>query len=184
MKESLQIRLWNLNFTSNAPVAPRRLSCPISANQREAKRSADVKKKKKNIEKHVQRVMTSLLMSSPPISISYRHFRCRSIFKVQRRSCKLSFRFPPRRQSVPESLFAGYPGTGNLSLSTDCCWMRIPLWCDPNMENDVGTYPPPPTQAPTTGQVTYNDDRKGSPRFLINLHYFSTELVCTQLAKT
>ena len=153
---------------------------PISAKRKRAL----MYKKKKNIEKHVQRVMTSLLMSSPPISISYRHFRCRSIFKVQRRSCKLSFRFPPRRQSVPESLFAGYPGTGNLSLSIDCCWMRIPLWCDPNMGNDVGTYPPPPTQAPTTGQVTYNDDRKGSPRFLINLHYFSTELVCTQLAKT
>ena len=50
MKESLQIRLWNLNFTSNAPVAPRRLSCPISANQHEAKRSADVKKKKKTLE--------------------------------------------------------------------------------------------------------------------------------------
>ena len=25
-------------------------------------------------------------------------------FKFQRRSCKLSFRFPPRRQSVPENL--------------------------------------------------------------------------------
>ena len=30
-----------------------------------------------NIEKHVPRVMMSLLMSSPPISISHRLFRCR-----------------------------------------------------------------------------------------------------------
>ena len=29
-------------------------------------------------------------------------------FKFQRRSCKLSFLFPPRRQSDPESLLAGY----------------------------------------------------------------------------
>ena len=30
------------------------------------------------------------------------------IFKFQRRSCKLSFLFPPRRQSGPESLLPGY----------------------------------------------------------------------------
>ena len=29
-------------------------------------------------------------------------------FKFQRRSCKLFFLFPPRRQSTPESLLAGY----------------------------------------------------------------------------
>ena len=29
-------------------------------------------------------------------------------FKFQRRSCKLSFLLPPRRQSAPESLLAGY----------------------------------------------------------------------------
>ena len=29
------------------------------------------------------------------------------IFKFQRRSCKLSFLFPPRHQSIPESLLAG-----------------------------------------------------------------------------
>ena len=51
--------------TSNSPVAPPRLSCQISANQHEAETSVNVK----NIEKHVPRVMTSLLMSSLPISI-------------------------------------------------------------------------------------------------------------------
>ena len=38
-KESLQLRLWNLNSTSNSPVASCQLSCQISANQREAERS-------------------------------------------------------------------------------------------------------------------------------------------------
>ena len=42
--ENLQLRLWNLNSTSNSPVAPRRLSCQISANQREAETSANVNK--------------------------------------------------------------------------------------------------------------------------------------------
>ena len=53
MNESLQLRLWNFNSTSNSPVAPRQLSCQISPNQRE---------EETNIEKHVRRVMTSLLM--------------------------------------------------------------------------------------------------------------------------
>ena len=64
-KESLQLRLWNLNSTSNSLVAPRRLSCQIPANQQ------------KISEKYVPRVMTSLLMSSLAISISHRLFRYR-----------------------------------------------------------------------------------------------------------
>ena len=32
------------------------------------------------------------------------------IFKFRRRSCKLSFRFPPRHQNTPESLLTGYVG--------------------------------------------------------------------------
>ena len=46
-KESLQLRLWNLNCASNSPVAPPRLSCQISANQvnqREAETSANINK--------------------------------------------------------------------------------------------------------------------------------------------
>ena len=62
-----------LNSTSNSPVVPRRLSCQLSHNQHEAETSANVNKNWK----HVPRVMTSLLMSSPPISISHRLFRCR-----------------------------------------------------------------------------------------------------------
>ena len=32
-KESLQLRLWNLNSTSNSPMAPPKLSSQISANE-------------------------------------------------------------------------------------------------------------------------------------------------------
>ena len=65
IKESLQLRLWNLNSTSNSPVVPRRMSCQISANQQKVET------------KKGPRVMTSLLMSYPPISISHRLFPCR-----------------------------------------------------------------------------------------------------------
>ena len=63
------VSLWNLNSTSNSPEAPRRLSCQISANQRDTETSANIK----NHEKNVPKVMTSLLMSSPPISIRHLH---------------------------------------------------------------------------------------------------------------
>ena len=159
-KESLQIRLSKLNSTSNAPVAPRQLSCPISANQREAETSANVKKK--------TGVMMSLLTSSPPTSISHRHFRCRSIFKFQRRSSKLSFLFPPRRQSAPESLFAGYPGTGFLSLSIDCCWMRI-FFYDAIQIWRTKWYIHTKSQSSTNNWAGHASRwEKSSPRFLDN----------------
>ena len=75
-KESLQPRLWNLNSTSNFPVDPRQLSCQISANQREAETR---ERMQANLEKHVPRVMTSLLMSFPPISTLHRLFQCRCL---------------------------------------------------------------------------------------------------------
>ena len=37
-KESLQLRLWNLNSTSNSPMAPPKLSCQISTNECKAHR--------------------------------------------------------------------------------------------------------------------------------------------------
>ena len=50
---------------------------------------------KTNIEKHVIRVTTSLIVLSPPICVSHQ------IFKFQRRSCKFSFLFPPCLKSAP-----------------------------------------------------------------------------------
>ena len=95
--------LWRLDSTSNSPVAPRRLSCQISANQREEETSANETK----VGKHVPGVMTSLLMSSLPISFHMNFFDTKKIFKFQRRSCKLSFLFRSRHQSAPESLLSG-----------------------------------------------------------------------------
>ena len=43
------------------------------------------------------------------------------IFKFQRRSCKPSFLFPPRRQSALESLLVGY--TQHLDSASD--WLKI-----------------------------------------------------------
>ena len=40
----LHVCLWNLNSTSSSPVAPCRLSCQISANQREVETSTNVNK--------------------------------------------------------------------------------------------------------------------------------------------
>ena len=40
----LHLRLWNLNSTSNSPVAPLRLSCQVAANQHEAATSSNVNK--------------------------------------------------------------------------------------------------------------------------------------------
>ena len=105
----MQLRLWNLNSTFKSPVGSGRLSCQISANHREEETSSNVT----NIERHVPRVMTSLLMSSPPISISHRKSSMH-IFNFHRRSCKLYFLFSPRRQSAPESLLAGKQSKGIL----------------------------------------------------------------------
>ena len=56
---------------SNSPVGPHELSCQISANQHKADKQARILT---NVEKHVPRAMTSLLMSSLPISISHQLF--------------------------------------------------------------------------------------------------------------
>ena len=92
----------NLNSTSNSPVAPLRLSCQISANQREAETSANVNKHWKTRAKGND-VITNVISANQHFASTF----SMQIFKFQRRSCKLSFLFPPRRQSAPESLLAG-----------------------------------------------------------------------------
>ena len=64
---------FNLQFPCGSP------STELS-DFRQSARSGNEHKCKQTLEntwKHVSRVMTSLLMSSPPISISHRLFRCR-----------------------------------------------------------------------------------------------------------
>ena len=90
-KESLQTHLWNLNSSSNSPVAPRQLSCQISANSR---RSGN--ERKINVNKHWK---THAKGNDVVTVISTnQHFASTflmQIFKLQRHSCKLSFLFPP-----------------------------------------------------------------------------------------
>ena len=111
-KENLQLRLWNLNSTSNSPVAPRRLSCQISANQREAETSANVNKHWKTRAKGND-IITNVISANQHFASNF----SKQIFKFQRRSCNLSFFSPPRRQSAPESLLARYPPHNFFHLS-------------------------------------------------------------------
>ena len=63
-----------------------------------------------NIEKHVKArakgndVIANFIYANQHFASTF----SMQIFKFQRRSCKLSFLFPPRRQSAQESLVAGY----------------------------------------------------------------------------
>ena len=108
-KQSLQLRPWNLNSASNSTVAPRRLSCQIFVNRREVETSANVTKHWKHTWKHAPRVMPSLLMSSPSISISHRLFQCRYSNSRDVAASSPSFSRPaaraPRRVCSPINLF-------------------------------------------------------------------------------
>ena len=101
-KESLQLHLWNFNSTSHSPLAPRRLSCQIFANQRESETSANVNKHWKTRAKGDD-VNTEVISANQHFASTF----SMQIFKFQRRSCKLSFLFLLRRRSAPESLLAG-----------------------------------------------------------------------------
>ena len=82
-KESLQLRLWNLNSTSNCPVAPRGLNCQIFANQREAETSANVNKHCKTRCKGKD-VITNVTFASQHFASTF----SMQIIKFQRRSCR------------------------------------------------------------------------------------------------
>ena len=82
-KESLQLRLWNLNSTSNCPVAPRGLNSQIFANQREAETSANVNKHCKTRCKGND-VITNVTFASQHFASTF----SMQIIKFQRRSCR------------------------------------------------------------------------------------------------
>ena len=110
-KESLQLRLWNLNSTSNSPLAPRRLNCQISANQRKAEMSINVKKHFKTCAKGKD-VITNIISTNQHFASTF----LMQLFKFQRRSCKLSFLSLPCCQGVLESLLTGYVNTENAKI--------------------------------------------------------------------
>ena len=72
------------------------LSCQISASQRECKQHWKARTKSNDV---ITNVISANQYSASTFPMQ--------IFKVQRRSWKLSFLFPPRRQSAPETLLAG-----------------------------------------------------------------------------
>ena len=74
-----------------------------SANQRDAETSANVSKHWKTRAKDND-VITYDISANQHFASTF----SMQILKFQRRSCKLSFFFPPRRQSAPESLLPGY----------------------------------------------------------------------------
>ena len=92
LRGALAIRLsqWNLNFTSNSPVAPSQLSSQISANQCDAEMSANVNKHLKTRAKGND-VITNVISTN-------QHFTLTQIFKFQRQwQALLPFPAPPRR---------------------------------------------------------------------------------------
>ena len=74
-KESLQLRLWNLHSTSNSPVAPRRLSCQIFANQREAETNVIVNKHGKTCAKGNGVITNVISANQPSFTSTYSFFR-------------------------------------------------------------------------------------------------------------
>ena len=86
-------------FHLQFPWAPCRLSCQISANQGEAETSANVNKHWKTRAKGND-VITNVTSANWHFAATF----SMQIFKIQWRSCKLFFLFPPRRQSAPERL--------------------------------------------------------------------------------
>ena len=100
---NLQLCLWNLNSTCNSPVAPRWLSCQISANRGEGIMNPNVNKHWKTCAKGNDIIIN--------VTSAKQHFVSTfsmQIFKFHRRSCKLSFLVLSHCQSTPESLLAGF----------------------------------------------------------------------------
>ena len=90
-KGSWHLPLWNLNSASNSPVALLRLSCQISANQREAETITNVNKHCKT--RGLGNDVIVYVISADQHFVSTFSMQ---IFKFQRRSCELSFLFPER----------------------------------------------------------------------------------------
>ena len=88
MKESLQLLLWNLNSNFNSQVAPRRLSCQISANQCEAETNANVKINRK-IRTKGNDVITNVISANQHFASTF----SMQIFKFQRRTCRCKFSY-------------------------------------------------------------------------------------------
>ena len=117
-----RLQLWNLNSTSNSPVARRRMSSQISANQREAETSANVNKHWKPHGKGND-VITNVISANQHFTSTF----LKQIFKFQRRSCKLFFLLPPCQQNALESLLTAHHTTKGANIGTIELWMQVSL---------------------------------------------------------
>ena len=106
-RSSLQLCLWNL--TSIHLQFPCSFPSTEQSDFRQSGRIGNERECKPTVKKHVLREITSLLVSSQPISISHRLWCRWQMFKFQRRNCKQLFRPSPPlpRQSALEILLAG-----------------------------------------------------------------------------
>ena len=101
-KESLQLRLWNLNSSSNSPVAPHQLSCQISVNQRQAETSTNINKHWKTSAKGND-VITNVISANQHFASTF----SMQIFKFQMwLQVLLPFSAPP--PDAPESLHVSF----------------------------------------------------------------------------
>ena len=107
-KESLPLRLWNLNSTSNLPVAPRRLSCQIFANQLKAETSAIVNKHWKTLAKG-NGVTTNVISANQHFASTYSFpgdvaasspSFCRPAATAPRRACSQAIHMADERAAM------------------------------------------------------------------------------------
>ena len=117
---SLELFEFHLQFLCGSTSTE--LSINLSANQCEPERA----QMWTNIEQHVPRAMMSLLMSSPPISISHRLFRCRYSNSRDVIASSRSFSCPTAR-APRRALLAGY--TSNELMNPFPGWICWFLWC-------------------------------------------------------
>ena len=119
---------FHLQFPCGSPLTALSDFCQLA-------RSGNKCECKQTLKKHVPRLMTSLLMSSPLIIISHRLFQCRysNPWDVVE---KLSFLFLPRHQSAPGARYSCYR---HLDEGRGIERPTIPL----KQEVDIRISPPP-----------------------------------------
>ena len=102
------LRLWNLNSTSNLPVAPRRLSCQIFANQLKAETSAIVNKHWKTRVKG-NGVTTNVISANQHFASTYSFpgdvaasspSFCRPAARAPRRACSQAIHMADERAAI------------------------------------------------------------------------------------
>ena len=110
---------WNLNSTSNSPVAQHRLSCQISANQHKRRNERGCKQTLKNMcQARVMIIISNVISADQHFASTF----SMQIFKFHRCSCKLYFLFSPATR-LPQRAYlqASVKCGNNMSDFRKCC---------------------------------------------------------------